>query len=106
MWLRLALLLHSERNGVTLSVGLLLGDGVAFWCLLLRELLETEAFRSADLTLPVALGKSIGGEPIVAEQEMMMSLLRDFVMQALWSLADVKTWMRLCSLHYLQMGVK
>ncbi|MEM9803614.1 MAG: peptidylprolyl isomerase, partial [Planctomycetota bacterium] len=31
------------------------------------------------------------GEPIVAEQEMMMSLLRDFVMQALWSLADVKT---------------
>lgn len=31
------------------------------------------------------------GEPIVAEQEMMMSLLRDFVMQALWSLAEVKT---------------
>ena len=31
------------------------------------------------------------GEPIVAEQEMMMQLLRDFVMQALWSLADVQT---------------
>ena len=31
------------------------------------------------------------GEPIVAEQEMMMQLLRDFVMQALWSLAEVKT---------------
>ncbi|MEM6675825.1 MAG: peptidylprolyl isomerase [Planctomycetota bacterium] len=31
------------------------------------------------------------GEPIQPEQEMMMSLLRDFVMQALWSLAEVKT---------------
>ncbi|MEC7232771.1 MAG: hypothetical protein VXW31_07530 [Planctomycetota bacterium] len=31
------------------------------------------------------------GEPIVPEQEMMMQILRDFVMGALWSLADVKT---------------
>lgn len=31
------------------------------------------------------------GEPIVAEQEMMMALLRDFVMNALWGLAEIKT---------------
>ena len=31
------------------------------------------------------------GEPIEPEQEMMMSILRDFVMNALWSLAEVKT---------------
>ncbi|QDV05665.1 hypothetical protein Poly30_11640 [Planctomycetes bacterium Poly30] len=31
------------------------------------------------------------GNPIEPEQEMMMSLLRDFVMGALWTLADVKT---------------
>ena len=31
------------------------------------------------------------GNPIEPEQEMMMTLLRDFVMNALWSLADVKT---------------
>ncbi len=31
------------------------------------------------------------GKPIEPEQEMMMSLLRDFVMGALWTLADVKT---------------
>lgn len=31
------------------------------------------------------------GEPIVPEQEMMMQIMRDFVMSALWSLADVKT---------------
>jgi len=42
---------------------------------LLRELLETETFRSADLTLPVALGKSIGGEPIVADLARMPHLL-------------------------------
>lgn len=31
------------------------------------------------------------GEPIEPEQEMMMQILRDFVMGALWTLADVKT---------------
>lgn len=31
------------------------------------------------------------GDPIVPEQEMMMQLMRDFVMGALWSLADVRT---------------
>lgn len=31
------------------------------------------------------------GQPIEPEQDMMMSILRDFVMRALWSLADVKT---------------
>lgn len=30
-------------------------------------------------------------QPIVPEQEMMMGLLRDFVMNALWSLADIQT---------------
>lgn len=30
-------------------------------------------------------------EPIVPEQEMMMALLRDFVMNALWGLAEIKT---------------
>lgn len=31
------------------------------------------------------------GDPIIPEQEMMMQIMRDFVMGALWSLADVKT---------------
>lgn len=31
------------------------------------------------------------GQPIVPEQEMMMALLRDFVMNALWGLAEIKT---------------
>ncbi len=31
------------------------------------------------------------GKPIEPEQEMMMSLLRDFVMGSLWTLADIKT---------------
>ena len=42
---------------------------------LLRELLETEAFKSTDAVLPIVLGKSIGGEPIVADLARMPHLL-------------------------------
>lgn len=41
----------------------------------LREILEAEAFRGADAALPLALGKSIGGEPIVADLALMPHLL-------------------------------
>lgn len=42
---------------------------------LLRELFEAEAFRSSDAALPIALGKSIGGDPIVADLARMPHLL-------------------------------
>jgi S-DNA-T family DNA segregation ATPase FtsK/SpoIIIE len=42
---------------------------------LLREILEQDAFRASDAVLPVALGKSIGGEPIVADLARMPHLL-------------------------------
>ena len=42
---------------------------------LLREILDTEAFRSTDAVLPMALGKSIGGEPIVVDLARMPHLL-------------------------------
>ena len=42
---------------------------------LLRELLESEAWRSADAHLPVVLGKSIGGDPIVVDLARMPHLL-------------------------------
>jgi S-DNA-T family DNA segregation ATPase FtsK/SpoIIIE len=42
---------------------------------LLRELLEAEAFRSSDATLPITLGKSIGGEPVIADLARMPHLL-------------------------------
>jgi DNA segregation ATPase FtsK/SpoIIIE, S-DNA-T family len=42
---------------------------------LLREILEAEAFRGAEAALPLALGKSIGGEPIVADLARMPHLL-------------------------------
>ena len=41
----------------------------------LRDILEAEAFRSNDAALPLALGKSIGGEPIVADLARMPHLL-------------------------------
>ncbi|MFV0296664.1 MAG: DNA translocase FtsK 4TM domain-containing protein [Hyphomicrobiaceae bacterium] len=41
----------------------------------LRELLESEAWRSQSAHLPVALGKSIGGEPIVTDLARMPHLL-------------------------------
>ncbi len=40
-----------------------------------RELLETEAFRSTAATLPLALGKGIGGEPVIADLTRMPHLL-------------------------------
>ncbi|HPG88051.1 MAG TPA: DNA translocase FtsK 4TM domain-containing protein [Hyphomicrobium sp.] len=42
---------------------------------LLREILEADACRSADHALPLALGKSIGGEPVVADLARMPHLL-------------------------------
>ncbi|MBL8566488.1 MAG: DNA translocase FtsK [Hyphomicrobiaceae bacterium] len=42
---------------------------------LLRELLEADAFKSTELALPVALGKAIGGEPIIADLTRMPHLL-------------------------------
>ncbi len=41
----------------------------------LRDILEAEIFRSADTSLPLALGKSIGGEPIVVDLARMPHLL-------------------------------
>ena len=41
----------------------------------LREILESETFRSSDAVLPLALGKSINGEPIVADLARMPHLL-------------------------------
>ncbi len=41
----------------------------------LRDILEADAFRSTDAALPMALGKSIGGEPIVADLARMPHLL-------------------------------
>jgi S-DNA-T family DNA segregation ATPase FtsK/SpoIIIE len=42
---------------------------------LLREMLEAEAYRTSDAALPITLGKSIGGEPIVADLARMPHLL-------------------------------
>ena len=41
----------------------------------LRDIFESNAFRSADAALPLALGKSIGGEPIVVDLARMPHLL-------------------------------
>jgi S-DNA-T family DNA segregation ATPase FtsK/SpoIIIE len=42
---------------------------------LLREMLESDAYRTCDAALPITLGKSIGGEPIVADLARMPHLL-------------------------------
>ncbi len=42
---------------------------------LLREMLEADAYRTSDAALPITLGKSIGGEPIVADLARMPHLL-------------------------------
>ncbi len=42
---------------------------------LLREILESGPYKSPDMALPVALGKSIGGEPVVADLARMPHLL-------------------------------
>ncbi len=41
----------------------------------LRDIFESEQFRSTELALPLALGKSIGGEPIVTDLARMPHLL-------------------------------
>ncbi len=41
----------------------------------LRDLLETDVFRKSDAKLPLALGKGIGGEPVVADLARMPHLL-------------------------------
>ncbi|MGI9408839.1 MAG: DNA translocase FtsK 4TM domain-containing protein [Hyphomicrobiaceae bacterium] len=41
----------------------------------LRELLESSAYRNCDARLPLALGKDIGGEPVVADLSRMPHLL-------------------------------
>jgi DNA segregation ATPase FtsK/SpoIIIE, S-DNA-T family len=41
----------------------------------LRDLLETETFRKTDAKLPLALGKGIGGDPVVADLARMPHLL-------------------------------
>jgi len=42
---------------------------------LLREILEADPFKSDSLALPIGLGKSIGGEPVVADLARMPHLL-------------------------------
>lgn len=42
---------------------------------LLREVLESESYKSVDSALPIALGKSIGGEPVVTDLARMPHLL-------------------------------
>ncbi len=42
---------------------------------LLRELLESEAYRNSDARLPLAIGKGIAGEPVVADLARMPHLL-------------------------------
>jgi S-DNA-T family DNA segregation ATPase FtsK/SpoIIIE len=42
---------------------------------LLREILEADPFKSDALALPIGLGKSIGGEPVVADLSRMPHLL-------------------------------
>jgi S-DNA-T family DNA segregation ATPase FtsK/SpoIIIE len=41
----------------------------------LRELLAADAFESSDMRLPLCLGKTIGGEPVIAELARMPHLL-------------------------------
>ena len=41
----------------------------------LREIMDSDAYKSADSALPLALGKSIGGEPVVADLARMPHLL-------------------------------
>ncbi len=42
---------------------------------LLRQLLESDAYRQCDARLPLALGKGIGGEPVIADLARMPHLL-------------------------------
>ncbi len=58
------------RNAIGLELPNVKREPVA-----LREMLESDAFRSSQAVLPLALGKSIGGEPVIADLARMPHLL-------------------------------
>ncbi len=58
------------RNAIGIELPNVRREGV-----LLRDILESEAFKATGATLPIALGKSIGGEPVVADLARMPHLL-------------------------------
>ena len=58
------------RNAIGLELPNAKRDAVV-----LREMLESEAFRASKAILPLALGKSIGGEPVIADLARMPHLL-------------------------------
>ena len=58
------------RNAIGLELPNAKRDAVV-----LREMLESEAFRSSKAILPLALGKSIGGEPVITDLARMPHLL-------------------------------
>ncbi|PPD00565.1 MAG: cell division protein FtsK [Hyphomicrobium sp.] len=60
----------SGRNAIGLELPNMRREPV-----LLREILESEAYKASDATLPLVLGKSIGGEPIVTDLSRMPHLL-------------------------------
>ncbi len=58
------------RNAIGLELPNARRDAV-----LLREILEADVYRSSDAALPLALGKTIGGDPVVADLARMPHLL-------------------------------
>ncbi len=58
------------RNAIGLELPNVKRDAVV-----LREMLESESFRASKAILPLALGKSIGGEPVIADLARMPHLL-------------------------------
>ena len=58
------------RNAIGLELPNVKRDAVV-----LREMLDSEPFRASKAILPLALGKSIGGEPIIADLARMPHLL-------------------------------
>jgi S-DNA-T family DNA segregation ATPase FtsK/SpoIIIE len=58
------------RNAIGIELPNVRREGV-----LLREILESESYKASSATLPIALGKSIGGEPVVADLARMPHLL-------------------------------
>ena len=57
-------------NAIGIELPNAVREGVA-----LRDLLETDLFRKSDAKLPLALGKGIGGDPVVADLARMPHLL-------------------------------
>jgi S-DNA-T family DNA segregation ATPase FtsK/SpoIIIE len=58
------------RNAIGLELPNVKRDAVV-----LREMLESDVFRSSKAILPLALGKSIGGDPVIADLARMPHLL-------------------------------